>query len=76
MRKNQKVLAKNITYTLYFTLPKKVRILWDCLFPACQGLKFGINRRPFARTSKSLLQQSLIFKSTYHTSHTTGFQFP
>ena len=26
--------------------PKKVRILWDCLFPACQGLKIGINRQP------------------------------
>lgn len=27
--------------------PKKVRILRDCLFPACQGLKIGINRQPF-----------------------------
>ena len=25
--------------------PKKVRILRDCLFPACQGLKIGINRQ-------------------------------
>ena len=24
---------------------KKVRIFWDCLFPACQGLKIGINRQ-------------------------------
>ena len=27
-------------------VPKKIRILWDCLFPTCQGLKFGINRLP------------------------------
>lgn len=25
---------------------KKARILWDCLFPACQGLKLGMNRHP------------------------------
>ena len=27
---------------------KKVRIFWDCLFPACQGLKIGINRQPLS----------------------------
>ena len=25
---------------------KKARILWDCLFLVCQGLKIGINRQP------------------------------
>ena len=29
--------------------PEKVRILWDCLFIACQGLKFGINRQPLLK---------------------------
>ena len=30
------------------SVSKKIRILWDCLFLACKGLKFGINRLPLS----------------------------
>ena len=40
-RKKEETIPEN-------SVPKKARILWDCLSPVCQGAKFGINRQPLS----------------------------